>query len=214
MQTNQTQITVWHDSNNEQPKHGSTVLVLIDDGAEVLTNVVEVLPNLKWAYIDDLADFSCQGNTVVEDTKESQSEKELAETYLAFFDKNHPGLPTLKGLYANDFKNFLNKCQQEFGLKYFGEHPTQAKLFEKMALLWAFWGADHLIGNKKQFKLTKSETELANEFEKEHAHPEVYKGAIGGHISYKFTPTALANACEISCSICGESKNITDYDNW
>ena len=79
-------------------------------------------------------------NTAVE----SQSEKEYTESYLAVFDKKYPILPTLKGKQLADFKNFLNKCQQEFGLKNHGIHPTQAKLFEKLTLLWATWGAEHL----------------------------------------------------------------------
>ena len=77
---------------------------------------------------------------------ESQSEKELTESYLAVFDKKYPILPTLKGKQLADFKNFLNKCQQEFGLKNYGVHPTQSKLFEKLTLLWATWGAEHLQG--------------------------------------------------------------------
>lgn len=77
---------------------------------------------------------------------ESLSEKELVESYLAVFDKKYPILPTLKGKQLADFKNFLNKCQQEFGLKEYGIHPAQAKLFEKLTLLWATWGAEHLQG--------------------------------------------------------------------
>ena len=90
-----------------------------------------------------------------EPTSEDKSEKELSETYLAIFDKKYPILPTLKGNQKADFKNFLNKCQQEFGLKEFGIHPTQSKLFEKLTLLWAAWGAEHLGGlgesNKYEF---------------------------------------------------------------
>ena len=92
-----------------------------------------------------------------ESASEDKSEKELAETYLAVFDKKHPILPTLKGKQKADFKNFLNKCQQEFGLKEFGIHPTQSKLFEKLTLLWATWGAEHLegLGKSNQDELDK-----------------------------------------------------------
>ena len=38
-------------------------------------------------------------------------------------------------------------------------------------------------------------------------------GASGGLTSYKFTPTGIGLAIEVLCS-CGESENITDYDNW
>lgn len=79
-------------------------------------------------------------------SEEDEPQKELAETYLTVFDKKFPILPTLKGKQLADYKNFLNKCQQIFGLKYWGIRPLQAKLFEKLSLLWAAWGAEHLQG--------------------------------------------------------------------
>ena len=65
-----------------------------------------------------------------------------------------------------------------------------------------------------KFELSKKEELDAKEFEKEHRHPEIYKGAIGGHLEYKFIPTSLGNAVIIKCSICDAEKNITDYDIW
>lgn len=65
-----------------------------------------------------------------------------------------------------------------------------------------------------RFELHPKEEVAAKEFEKEHRHPEVYKGAIGGHIEYKFIPTSLGNAISIRCSICDAEKNITNYDIW
>ena len=64
-----------------------------------------------------------------------------------------------------------------------------------------------------EFKLTKKEAEMAEQFEKEHRHSEEYKGAIGGHITYSITPTSLGDAKTIRCNVCGEKKDITDY-NW
>lgn len=72
--------------------------------------------------------------------------EELAETYMQVFEKKFPILPTLKGKQLDKFKNFLNRCQQIFGLQEFGIYPIQAKLFEKLALLWAVWGAENLQG--------------------------------------------------------------------
>ena len=80
----------------------------------------------------------------------SEPNKELAETYLALFDKKFPILPSLKGKQLADYKNFLNKCQQIFGLKEWGIHPIQSKLFERLTLLWAAWGAEHLQGVGRQ----------------------------------------------------------------
>lgn len=91
----------------------------------------------------------------------SEPNKELAETYLDVFDKKFPILPTLKGKELADYKNFLNKCQQIFELKHWGIYPTQAKLFEKLSLLWATWGAEYLheLGkyNKEEQDTTVSE---------------------------------------------------------
>lgn len=65
-----------------------------------------------------------------------------------------------------------------------------------------------------EFKLNEKENELAEEFLQEHRHPEIYKGAIGGHINFIFTPTSIGDACTIRCTICDVKKNITDYNNW
>ena len=64
-----------------------------------------------------------------------------------------------------------------------------------------------------EFKLNESEAQKAKEFEEKHRHPDIYKGAIGGHISYKFTPTSIGTAVIIKCNICNIEENITDY-NW
>ena len=65
-----------------------------------------------------------------------------------------------------------------------------------------------------EFKLNEKEAKAAEAFEKKHRHPDVGKGAIGGHINYIFTPTSIGNGKSIHCSICGEEENITDYDCW
>ena len=76
---------------------------------------------------------------------EQKIEKELAEIYLSIFDKKFGNkLPNLKSKQLADFKNFVNTCEQTFSMKYFDYHATQGKLFEKMALLWAVWGKEHL----------------------------------------------------------------------
>ena len=93
----------------------------------------------------DIAYINGKLDAEAEQQQETPSEKELGEVYLKLFDKKYI-LPTLKGKQLADFKDFLNSCQQRFGLKYWGIHPTQAKLFEKMTLLWAVWGAEHLKG--------------------------------------------------------------------
>lgn len=66
----------------------------------------------------------------------------------------------------------------------------------------------------KIFELHDTEETLAAEFIKEHIHPEIPKGAIGGHISYIFTPTSIGTGVSIKCELCDTEKNITDYDCW
>lgn len=65
-----------------------------------------------------------------------------------------------------------------------------------------------------KFELNEKETELAEQFLQKHRHSDIYKGAIGGHITYEFTPTSIGDACIIRCGICKEKENITDYDAW
>jgi len=38
-------------------------------------------------------------------------------------------------------------------------------------------------------------------------------GAIGGELTYSFTPTGIGIIIEVHCS-CGEKTNITNFDNW
>lgn len=38
-------------------------------------------------------------------------------------------------------------------------------------------------------------------------------GAIGGRLTYCFTPTGLGTIVKIVCS-CGEELDLTDYDKW
>lgn len=65
------------------------------------------------------------------------------------------------------------------------------------------------------FELTENEAKAAEEFEKIHlACEKKHPTAIGGNISYKFTPTSVGTAVVIKCFCCGEEKNITDYDCW
>ena len=62
--------------------------------------------------------------------------------------------------------------------------------------------------------LNEKENELAEKFLQEHRHPEVYKGTIGGHIDFIFTPTSIGDAICVKCNICDKEENITDYDTW
>lgn len=65
-----------------------------------------------------------------------------------------------------------------------------------------------------EFKLNENEIKAAEAFEERHLEcAKKHPTAIGGHISYRFTPTSIGTAVVIKCNLCGEEENITDY-NW
>lgn len=41
-----------------------------------------------------------------------------------------------------------------------------------------------------------------------------YKGAIGGAITYSFTPTSLGQVFVVKNNLTGEILNLTDYASW
>ena len=43
---------------------------------------------------------------------------------------------------------------------------------------------------------------------------EPYYGAIGGGLSYAFTPTGLGNICVVTEAITGKSLNVAEATNW
>ena len=105
---------------------------------------------------------------------EKKVEKELAEIYINILDKKFGNkLPRLKGKQLAEFKNFINTCEQTFHMKYFDYHATQGKLFEKLALLWAVWGKEHLHTEIKEINLEK-------EYEEFVANDPVYNKLVNG----------------------------------
>ena len=71
---------------------------------------------------------------------------------------------------------------------------------------------------KKTFIMNENESIEANRTIKKHNKDcVIYNGgvhaAIGGRISYYFTPTGLGMACGVQCA-CGWSKECTDVSDW
>lgn len=92
----------------------------------------------------------------------------VADSYMNVFHRKFRNLPELKGAELHNFKNFLNKCQQTFGLKYSAAFEKQEELFENLAYLFALWGAKNLT-------LTEEEAVTRKKFsrsEKKHRNPE------------------------------------------
>ena len=69
------------------------------------------------------------------------------------------------------------------------------------------------ILNKIYMSLCPVEYVRYKQFQKNHMHTGVNKGAIGGSISINVTMTSLGAAKSCHCSICGQSADITEY-NW
>ena len=67
--------------------------------------------------------------------------------------------------------------------------------------------------NKYMLKFSELEVYRYRQFEKEHRHKDVNKGAIGGHLEIRLTITSIGTGKSIKCHVCGCENNITDY-NW
>lgn len=64
---------------------------------------------------------------------------------------------------------------------------------------------------EKAFQLQYDRDELDEYSVKFH---EPYYGAIGGGLTYSFTPTALGTVVKVKEAITGEEIDLTDYDEW
>ena len=69
-----------------------------------------------------------------------------------------------------------------------------------------------------KFEMDEQESERATKYIKEHDKTCKIKNsnvqpAIGGRITYTFTPTGLGMACGVMCD-CGWSKECTNVDHW
>lgn len=65
----------------------------------------------------------------------------------------------------------------------------------------------------KTFTLDEAEEKRAAEFQELHRHKGENLGAIGGNISYMFTPTSLGTIAVILCA-CGHKLVLTDFSAW
>lgn len=59
-----------------------------------------------------------------------------------------------------------------------------------------------LVGHNKSCKYHDDGSQVSNPI-----------GAIGGRLTYCFTPTGLGMITEVKCA-CGEEINVTEYEGW
>lgn len=67
------------------------------------------------------------------------------------------------------------------------------------------------------FNLLESEYDKYKEWNKEHKKTctlYMNDGAIGGRITYHFTPTGLGAIKEVSCACDHKKLDLTEYDHW
>jgi len=72
----------------------------------------------------------------------------------------------------------------------------------------------------KVFSLTDEQCKLARDFEKNHKCPierdefgHKNMGAIGGGLTYSFTPTSLGTVETVQCA-CGAKLCLTHFEDW
>ncbi len=65
-----------------------------------------------------------------------------------------------------------------------------------------------------KFIIEGEEKEALKLFHKNHSCTPMDAGAIGGHVTYSFTPTSIGTAIIVQCGVCKKVMNITDYESW
>lgn len=65
----------------------------------------------------------------------------------------------------------------------------------------------------RTFVLDDSEMKQVYEWSYNHNCTVTDVGAIGGRLTYQFTPTGLGDIQEVICA-CGEELNLTNFEDW
>jgi len=63
------------------------------------------------------------------------------------------------------------------------------------------------------FTIPKDKQEDLNEFLKHECDLPEYSGAIGGGLTYQFTPTSFVCVIIVKCG-CGEEIDLSGYESW
>lgn len=67
---------------------------------------------------------------------------------------------------------------------------------------------------KFSFTLNTAQAKKLNAWQKKHRHPRAPQTAIGGKLTYSFTPTGVGVVMEVTCACCGKTLDFSDYDAW
>jgi hypothetical protein len=66
---------------------------------------------------------------------------------------------------------------------------------------------------KFSFTLTTAQAKKLNAWQKRHKHAKETQPAIGGKLTYSFTPTGVGVVMAVTCA-CGKTLDFSDYDSW
>lgn len=71
-----------------------------------------------------------------------------------------------------------------------------------------------LIEQMNKFSISNDDLKKFHEWDKNHScELKKNSGAIGGRLTYTFSPTGLGVITKVICG-CGEECDLTDYDSW
>ena len=65
-----------------------------------------------------------------------------------------------------------------------------------------------------QFELTTIEMEKFKNWDKKHRACRGKDGAIGGRLTFSFSPNGMGCITKIRCSICKKELDLTDVSKW
>ncbi len=67
---------------------------------------------------------------------------------------------------------------------------------------------------RRQVESSKPDSDLSRAITMFATEHDPYYGAIGGGISYTFTPTSLGTIVKVKEAITGEELDLTEYNDW
>ena len=70
-----------------------------------------------------------------------------------------------------------------------------------------------MIKCDSNFSLNEKEIKNYKKWYKNHRHEDIERGAIGGGIEFRFTPTGIGNFISVYCAICQTDTSITDLNS-
>lgn len=70
-------------------------------------------------------------------------------------------------------------------------------------------------GQAMTFELVGKELAEAQQWRASHrCRPDAQASTTRGDFSYSFTPGGLGTTIVLTCHLCGQSKNVTDFEVW